>query len=121
MTGLVTATGMDTYFGKTAHLVEQATTVSRFQRALPRIGNFLILVTVGLVLIIGTVMVVAHKDRRVQSRYARVINGSIDRPATRNLGPSRREFSQSPRLGDENSHEGVEIFGTADCADLEAG
>ena len=37
-------------------------TVSRFQRALPRIGNFLILVTVGLVI------VVAHKDRRVQSR-----------------------------------------------------
>ena len=65
MTGLVTATGMYTYFGKTAHLVEQAKTVSHFQRAVPRIGNFLILVTVGLVLVIGTVMVVAHKDRIV--------------------------------------------------------
>ena len=53
MTGLVTATGMNTYFGKTAHLVEQAKTVSHFQRAVLRIGNFLILVTVGLVLVIG--------------------------------------------------------------------
>ena len=47
MTGLVTATGMNTYFGKTAHLVEQAKTVSHFQRAVLRIGNFLILVTSG--------------------------------------------------------------------------
>ena len=53
MTGLVTATGMDTYFGKTARLVEQAKTVSHFQRAVLRIGNFLILVTVGLVALIG--------------------------------------------------------------------
>ncbi len=53
MTGVVTATGMKTYFGKTAHLVEQAKSVSHFQRAVLRIGNFLILVTIGLVLVIG--------------------------------------------------------------------
>jgi H+-transporting ATPase len=53
MNGLVTATGMNTYFGKTAHLVEQAKTVSHFQRAVLRIGNFLILVTIGLVLVIA--------------------------------------------------------------------
>jgi len=53
MVGVVTATGMKTYFGKTAHLVEQAKTVSHFQRAVLRIGNFLILVTIGLVLVIG--------------------------------------------------------------------
>ncbi|WP_028231776.1 plasma-membrane proton-efflux P-type ATPase [Paraburkholderia mimosarum] len=53
MSGVVTATGMHTYFGKTAHLVEQASTVSHFQRAVLRIGNFLILVTIGLVLLIG--------------------------------------------------------------------
>ena len=50
MTGLVTATGMNTFFGKTAHLVEQAKTVSHFQRAVLQIGNFLILTTIGLVL-----------------------------------------------------------------------
>lgn len=53
MTGVVTATGMNTYFGKTANLVEQARTVSHFQRAVLRIGNFLIMMTVGLVLVIG--------------------------------------------------------------------
>jgi H+-transporting ATPase len=55
MTALVTATGMNTYFGKTAHLVEQAKVVSHFQRAVLRIGNFLILTTAGLVALIGTV------------------------------------------------------------------
>lgn len=53
MSGVVTATGMNTYFGKTAHLVEQAKSVSHFQRAVLRIGNFLIMVTIGLVLMIG--------------------------------------------------------------------
>lgn len=53
MTGVVTATGMKTYFGKTAGLVQDAKTVSHFQRAVLRIGNFLILVTIGLVLVIA--------------------------------------------------------------------
>lgn len=52
MSGVITATGMNTYFGKTAGLVQQAKTVSHFQRAVLRIGNFLILVTIGLALII---------------------------------------------------------------------
>ncbi len=56
MTALVTATGMNTYFGKTASLVQRAQTVSHFQRAVLRIGNFLILVTVGLV---GTIAIAA--------------------------------------------------------------
>jgi H+-transporting ATPase len=53
MTAVVTATGMNTYFGKTAKLVQQAKTVSHFQRAVLKIGNFLILVTIGLVAVIG--------------------------------------------------------------------
>jgi len=53
MTGIVTATGMKTYFGKTAGLVQQASSVSHFQRAVLRIGNFLILMTIGLVLVIA--------------------------------------------------------------------
>jgi H+-transporting ATPase len=60
MDGAVTATGMNTYFGKTAHLVEQAKTVSHFQRAVLRIGNFLILVTIGLVLVIGLAALFRH-------------------------------------------------------------
>jgi len=53
MSGVVTATGMKTYFGKTAGLVDQAHTVSHFQRAVLRIGNFLIMMTIGLVLVIA--------------------------------------------------------------------
>jgi H+-transporting ATPase len=52
MRGVVTATGMKTYFGKTAQLVETAVERSHFQRAVLRIGNFLILVTLALVALI---------------------------------------------------------------------
>ncbi len=52
MRALVTATGMQTYFGKTARLVETAETHSHFQQAVLRIGNFLILITLGLVALI---------------------------------------------------------------------
>lgn len=60
MDGIVTATGMKTYFGKTARLVEQAQTVSHFQRAVLRIGNFLIMLTLGLVLVIGVAALFRH-------------------------------------------------------------
>jgi len=66
MKALVTATGMATYLGKTAHLVETAGTVSHFQRAVLRIGNFLILSTVGLVTLILAVAL-ARGDPLVQT------------------------------------------------------
>jgi H+-transporting ATPase len=49
---LVYATGENTYFGKTAQLVEEAHTVSHFQRAVLKIGNYLILLAVVLVVVI---------------------------------------------------------------------
>ncbi len=52
MHAVVTATGMKTYFGQTARLVQSAGAVSHFQRAVLRIGNFLILCTIGLVALI---------------------------------------------------------------------
>jgi len=52
MKAVVTATGAQTYFGRTAKLVESAGTTSHFQRAVLRIGNFLILSTLGLVALI---------------------------------------------------------------------
>ncbi|HEX3673511.1 MAG TPA: plasma-membrane proton-efflux P-type ATPase [Rhizomicrobium sp.] len=54
---LVYATGTNTYFGKTAQLVETAHTVSHFQRAVLRIGNYLIVLAVILVAIIVTVAI----------------------------------------------------------------
>src|SRR5665213_3610011 len=53
--GLVYATGAHTYFGKTAQLVEKAHTVSHFQRAVLKIGNYLIVLAVVLVAVIITV------------------------------------------------------------------
>jgi H+-transporting ATPase len=40
---LVYATGANTYFGRTAQLVQEAHTVSHFQKALLKIGNYLII------------------------------------------------------------------------------
>ena len=60
MKGLVAATGMGTYFGKTAQLVQAARTTSHFQRAVLRIGNFLILVTLALVALMLTVALFRH-------------------------------------------------------------
>jgi len=55
MNGLVVATGMDTLFGRTARLAESVQTVSHFQKAVLKIGDFLILITLGLVALILTV------------------------------------------------------------------
>jgi H+-transporting ATPase len=52
---LVYATGASTYFGKTAQLVQEAHTVSHFQRAVLEIGDYLILLAVALVAMIITV------------------------------------------------------------------
>ena len=52
---LVYATGARTYFGKTAELVQEAHTVSHFQRAVLKIGNYLIILAVALVALIITV------------------------------------------------------------------
>ena len=49
---LVYATGANTYFGKTAQLVQEAHTVSHFQKAVLKIGNYLIIIAVALVALI---------------------------------------------------------------------
>jgi len=51
-TAEVTATGEKTYFGKTAHLVQTAHTVSHFQKAVLKIGDFLIVIALILVVLI---------------------------------------------------------------------
>jgi H+-transporting ATPase len=54
---LVYGTGANTYFGKTAQLVEQAQTVSHFQKAVLRIGNYLIVLAVIMVSAITAVSI----------------------------------------------------------------
>jgi H+-transporting ATPase len=48
MVALVTATGANTYFGKTAKLVSTAKSVSHFQKAVLNIGDYLIYLSLGL-------------------------------------------------------------------------
>ncbi len=50
--GMVYATGADTYFGKTASLVEKTHTKSHFQQAVLKIGDYLIVIAVVLVILI---------------------------------------------------------------------
>ncbi|MDX1797728.1 MAG: HAD-IC family P-type ATPase, partial [Candidatus Lokiarchaeia archaeon] len=58
MDGIVVSTGMKTYFGKTTELVEKAKTRSHFQKAVVKIGNFLIifaLCMVGIIIIVSVI------------------------------------------------------------------
>jgi H+-transporting ATPase len=57
ISALVYATGENTYFGKTAKLVEEAHTVSHFQRAVLKIGNYLIILALILVSLIIAVAI----------------------------------------------------------------
>jgi H+-transporting ATPase len=50
--GLVYATGPSSYFGRTAELVESTATPSHFQRAVLKIGDYLIVLAVALVILI---------------------------------------------------------------------
>jgi H+-transporting ATPase len=52
MNALVVNTGLKTYFGRTTELVEKATTRSHFQKAILRIGDYLIVLATSLVVVI---------------------------------------------------------------------
>ena len=59
MVALVTGTGGNTFFARTAKLVEAAGAVSHFQKAVMRIGDFLIIIAVGLSIVL--VIVELHR------------------------------------------------------------
>ena len=60
MLALVTGTGSNTYFGQTAMLVESASTVSHFQKAVLRIGDYLIYLSLGLAALLVIVQLFRH-------------------------------------------------------------
>ena len=57
MNALVVNTGIRTFFGKTTKLVEQAKTTSHFQKAISKIGDYLIFLAIGLVIVIFLVSI----------------------------------------------------------------
>src|SRR6188472_691078 len=76
MTAVVTATGANTFFGRTAKLVAGAGNVSHFQRAVMRIGNFLIILALVLVVILVAARLFdmrGHYDRAVLLRLAEIV------------------------------------------------
>jgi H+-transporting ATPase len=73
MDAVVTATGLDTYFGKTAKLVEEGPKKSHFEQAVIRIGNYLIILAVILVAVIFFVALF-HNDNLMETlRFAMVL------------------------------------------------
>ena len=70
---VVTVTGARTYFGHTAQFVEEAQTVSHFQRAVLQIGNYLIVIAVALVSLIIAVALFRGDDPLRTVQFALVL------------------------------------------------
>ncbi|RXE56306.1 metal ABC transporter ATPase [Methanoculleus taiwanensis] len=73
MTGLVVATGLDTFFGKTARLAEEAVTVSHFQKAVIKIGDYLIVMAVALVAVTFIVSIFRQENLLEALQFALVL------------------------------------------------
>lgn len=71
--GVVSFTGKDTYMGKTARLVETTHTVSHFQRAILKIGDFLILIAIALVILIIGVALFRHEHMLTTLQFALIL------------------------------------------------
>ncbi|WP_159023780.1 plasma-membrane proton-efflux P-type ATPase [Formosa sp. L2A11] len=70
---IIYATGTNTYFGKTAQLVQEAHTVSHFQKAVLKIGNYLIVLAVVLVAIIISVAIFRGDKVLITLQFALVL------------------------------------------------
>ncbi|MFX1274757.1 MAG: plasma-membrane proton-efflux P-type ATPase [Promethearchaeota archaeon] len=62
MNGIVVDTGLNTFFGKTTSLVAEARTKSHFQKAIIRIGNYLIILAVCLVLMMFIIQLLRRES-----------------------------------------------------------
>ncbi len=73
MNGLVVTTGMDTFFGRTAKLVEEAKTISHFQKAVIKIGNYLIVLAAFMIAIIFMASFFRHESFLDTLQFALVL------------------------------------------------
>src|SRR5208282_797503 len=73
MDALVAATGASSYFGKTAKLVEGAQQHSHFQKAVIKIGDFLIILAVSLVAVVFLVALLRHQSILDTLQFALVL------------------------------------------------
>lgn len=70
---IVYTTGANTYFGKTAQMIEGAKTVSHFQKAVLKIGDYLIVIAVALVVLILITALFRHESMLTALRFALVL------------------------------------------------
>jgi len=73
MNGLVVTTGMNTYFGRTARLVEEAEKRSHFQKAVIKIGDYLIVLAIVLVAVIFLVALFRHEGLLETLQFALIL------------------------------------------------
>jgi len=73
MTGVVVSTGASTFFGETARLAEEAVTVSHFQRAVTKIGDYLIVLAIALVSVTFVVSVFRQENLLDTLQFALVL------------------------------------------------
>ncbi|MDY6905988.1 MAG: plasma-membrane proton-efflux P-type ATPase [Thermodesulfobacteriota bacterium] len=73
MEGIVSATAMETFFGKTAHLVAETETVSHFQKTIIKIGNYLIVISLFLVSVIFLVSIFRHASLLETMQFALIL------------------------------------------------
>jgi len=73
MEGLVIGTGMNTFFGRTAKLVEEAKTTSHFQKAVIKIGDYLIALALFMIAIIFFVSFFRHESFFETLQFALVL------------------------------------------------
>lgn len=70
---IVFSTGQNTYFGKTAHLVETAHTESHFQQAILKIGDYLIVFAMTLVILILALALFRGENMLTTLQFALVL------------------------------------------------
>ncbi len=90
---LVYATGANTYFGKTAQLVQEAHSISHFQKAVLKIGNYLIILAVALVAVIIGVAVFRGDQILTTLQFALVLTVAaipVAMPTAASLSPTPR-------------------------------
>ena len=73
MNALVVGTSVSTYFGKTTKLVEEAKTQSHFQKAVIKIGDYLIVLAVTLVAIVFVAALFRHADVLETLQFALIL------------------------------------------------
>jgi H+-transporting ATPase len=70
---IVYATGSHTFFGKTAQMVEEGKSASHFQKAVLKIGDYLIVLAIALVALILTTALFRHEQMLTALRFALVL------------------------------------------------